>query len=1526
MRNCIVTYRGREMSEETFDMMLSQKLIPEAEFLNKMSNETPRAYFEKNSDVFYKSDFVNPTKNATVASYTLSRFERTLLPLMSESFRSLYEIMKPNINRNTEIQIFDNSEDNIFYKESGEQLLGDYNPIDRRIRIHAHQGEQALNKEQTLLHELFHASFGSFIDIYGQYKKGAETKLTAEQIAALQELESLFDAYEYNIKVGNLEATSFIENYDTKMEAMDEFYTEFFTNPAFLKGLNLIPLNRDNKNKPGFIGWIEKVLDSVLKLFGISPNTFASHAMSNVMFLMNTPRPEKHYNRLITKGKELKDILIPTDYTAEKQFENQKKWTKIIEEHISKNKDVKHVVDENGEEQGYYMIDGKKIMGLTKIINKEIRGYQEDYDWIQEKADKEWDKAGYNPEEKLIMGGFLSPVNKQEYIEQKKLDLQQSIARGRIIHYQFQILMGNDVDNSLQKVKELKEEFYLKNETFDWVKDVYLSYLQTMSYTERTKDYSEVPMYSKELGIGTTIDHFIIYDDGEFGINDWKSGKSFDAQFSNIMMKYGDVPGIDITNTPLNAAKLQVMFGALLTKLNYPDAKFKNLTVQRVNKAYFKSKTNEVSHVAVQQYLDLIKLWMKDNHPEVYKKYKNRNLFEVSEYAGLDNSIVAKNQRKGIKPEKAEQLLETEILSIINQSSISPRDIADDESPAAQKQREKLAKTAREIVDLELGGGFVQGWEHENGARDIHIIKRWLASFEDIDNPYLNAYKRIYDKRIHQARREIRKRNLEFEKVLKPVYEDWLREQGKTFNAKLFKNRLTHVAPWRSNGKGLFNFAWTPSENGMTMVLVHKDTHPDLYNSLTENQKKVLDLFHKTTAEFFVGKDALMNRVVNEHGTNKFTNLDTLNKRYQKVSGKKFQYHKGLTPRYYMTLKEVMTEHGLFSQKGLKYIYDKYLTFRIENTWDEWSNEDDIIPVKGMPNDYNTQEDMYTKNLEVMFDKFIRNMVLKDKMDYVYAVGQGIRTYLKMERNGSKMYKNALKFLEDKLLMDILNQVNQTRLTSKMIQTPTVKLPVVTVGSDKKPKDPGSGFKAISLHKLIISLKNLTSASIMWLQPVNGTRNGVFISLINAKDSIRNSLVDSQLEGVEKDFVDFTIKDMLFAHGQVMNMYKDSMIGDVRRNKVYIMAKKLDYLPDNYDWASNENELLTGDMTLLRESTMYMFHTIPEEFNALVIMVAQLNRMKIKTENGTKTMWEAYGQPKDKGNGVYDVDWEGGIRGYNKRGDIVEPITELDGLEIRKLKRVYQRMHGNYRSDERAALEAYAIGQVLIQFRKFLGAIIFGSFGSSRYDQTLGAYQPLKDKDGNVVMKDGKPVMEWVGRMIEGRFRVLAKHMASWLPVLNYSKKYSWAELSPDQKAQVIDAYVTAGFAIMMFAAMGMIFGDDDERDSFRLWVEVIFQNSTQHWNVVDQLRAVRQPPATLEKAYQFMVGSSEMFWGLYSMSVGDSESAFTQEGKFKGWARTQKTIPFFNSLYNVRRFMDNTDFFGDEHSNAAEYIFTRTR
>lgn len=127
----------------------------------------------------------------------------------------------------------------------------------------------------------------------------------------------------------------------------------------------------------------------------------------------------------------------------------------------------------------------------------------------------------------------------------------------------------------------------------------------------------------------------------------------------------------------------------------------------------------------------------------------------------------------------------------------------------------------------------------------------------------------------------------------------------------------------------------------------------------------------------------------------------------------------------------------------------------------------------------------------------------------------------------------------------------------------------------------------------------------MWLKPITGLPNGVFASLVTVKEAVKNSFF------MKGQHANFGINDLREGFAVAIGMQTAGAVGNLRENKAYLLMEKYGYMPDNYDWFTRDNELLTARNKIFSSKSMMFFHTMPEEVVATAIFVAQLKSMKL---------------------------------------------------------------------------------------------------------------------------------------------------------------------------------------------------------------------------------------------------------------------------------------------------------------------------
>lgn len=332
------------------------------------------------------------------------------------------------------------------------------------------------------------------------------------------------------------------------------------------------------------------------------------------------------------------------------------------------------------------------------------------------------------------------------------------------------------------------------------------------------------------------------------------------------------------------------------------------------------------------------------------------------------------------------------------------------------------------------------------------------------------------------------------------------------------------------------------------------------------------------------------------------------------------------------------------------------------------------------------------------------------------------------------------------------------------------------------------------------------------------------------------------------------------------------------------------------------DDLVSSRNNLFHTSNLYSFHTLPEEAVALMTMGAQLRSMKISDTHPDKkirgmSLWDLYHvQQKTNEDGTTEPEIVFGykekdgtitpvIRGYERASNVVgdtaemKEVSELTTKEWRRLKYIYKRIHGGYREDERTYLEYFVLGQLFVQFKRYLPNILRNIWQSRGPNLAMGYYTETGDT------YEGKPVMQWNAQIMEGRWRVLGKWFlttigaldllekagaSSWggelgLYVGDRTRAYAWRNLGPQQRAEIYEAFTTAAFWSLMWAGKMFLFGaDGDEDDSIQKVYTRIHRDLTQHYNFMElSTNLLVQPvPIALQRTGNTITGTLQFVTG----------------------------------------------------------------
>lgn len=1217
----------------------------------------------------------------------------------------------------------------------------------------------------------------------------------------------------------------------------------------------------------------------------------------------------KYNDKWYTKEELIEVLASPTIPTKSKlQFAT----TYISDKFVL---DSKNYVRDN-ETNKYTNKDTKaELESVTSFIpNFQVRPIKTNFDAAKVAADNIWKDIPHTT--KLTPKEFqhLGELTYDEYVALKEHNFAKFIARAEIYHLKFHREFSDDPESIVQ-MRNLMTAYNISDGEVAWLNPATIKeILQTRTGTDYwspkrvDKIVTEVTVASSILGLAGRIDLMIDHGDNVVSLYDIKTGYGISKEWENYLFKYGDTMGKAIWDNPLNRAKLQIMLYALILKSQNPDLMFRDLKVLHIPSELDKDNDSLRNEVDPVPFLEIIEKFLKAEHPSKYEDLLKASpkIFKPDEYS----TVTTKSVRVNSVGQDPAMILKLKILElqklIMYDKNIVEKVIKGDK--VSSNRTQKIGELMSEIIELKKDKSMsLASWD-----TDMKWMDTWVGSASYSTNPYVQ----LYYKMLTEAKQRVRN-----------DYEPWRRKFD-----KLMENALSEIG---INPKPVTKLIGGPNTKVLMDKFIKIDEHNNErfvtdtkkedqveWNALGPAQQELLRFILNSNDQFFVDEmapngKAMANKVVTtrktSRGSKAVTNLGLYNKEISPVGSKRkgttFKWERGFLPKMAPKLSDVIQQHKLLSKEVAIFLWNRYATNFFEASFDRWNSTLEAIPFKGLGENGISESRNYSHDLEYLVDGFVKQNFYKQHLDEVYAFGASMQIYLKLKEASADniIFKNTIEWFEDSLDLHILGKKdNRNEWVARNLKI-----------------NSSTGYHNFNFTKFLRSLKGFFVAPTMWLKPLTGLPNGVFASLVTLKEGVKNSLF------MKGDHSNFGIKDIQEGFGVAIGMQSDGMVGKLRSNKAFLLMEKFGYMPDNYDWFTRPNEMLTARNKLFTSKTMMFFHTLPEEVVATAIFVAQLKAMKLADGS---SMWDHY-VTKDVEDATI-VEWDGTVRGKRNISNLkdlpqYEDVLGLEIEEINSIKFLYEKLHGGYRLDERVRAEYYILGEMFLQFKKFLPGVLKNIGASRGWRQTQGFFRE-EEENGNKVLK-------WTPQVVEGRWRLLAGLMLNYIGLkrklrpegdkgnklmqfLGYqqNESYEWDSLSDAQKEDVKDFVFTWMVFIAMFLGFSFAW-DRDEEDTIAKIYKRIMNDMAISTNPMEILRNVTALPVSWDKTRKLTGATVDLSLSIFLDAAGYDDQALTREGQYKGWKEFQRNTPFLASLHSWYKGLEESEFLESTFSNRLK-------
>jgi len=419
------------------------------------------------------------------------------------------------------------------------------------------------------------------------------------------------------------------------------------------------------------------------------------------------------------------------------------------------------------------------------------------------------------------------------------------------------------------------------------------------------------------------------------------------------------------------------------------------------------------------------------------------------------------------------------------------------------------------------------------------------------------------------------------------------------------------------------------------------------------------------------------------------------------------------------------------------------------------------------------------------------------------------------------------------------------------------------------------GFVKVDKAKLLNTMGKYTSVTLLGMNVLQGINNVTYGELQNIIEAYSGEFYN--LKDLHKASA-FYYNNIMEAMGDIGNRRTESLLGQI--------IERFDTLNEYNGKDFRKNTKFSQMMGL---STLFFMSHTGEHFMQSRTLLAMLMKIKAYDSKGNLigNMLEQY------------IKGEDGKLTINPKVDLLKSNWTTVDQDIfgEKVKAVLSGMHGEYSELGRIAIQKFAIGRLVLMFKKYLEPGIQRRWGKFKHNERLGSttvgYNRVAAKVWFKFLKD-------------------FKKMGYETAALNYSK------ITPKEQYAIRKAIIEASFAILFSVlstaaiAFKKAYPPDDDEYAYRTLLNTAAYAAMRtnkelqfyyFWNPVPAMTILRSPAASLSIVEGMWDLGSQLFTHpleKYKTSNSPYEYKITKK-LFKNFPITRS----FHNLANVEDLVD---------------------
>ena len=460
------------------------------------------------------------------------------------------------------------------------------------------------------------------------------------------------------------------------------------------------------------------------------------------------------------------------------------------------------------------------------------------------------------------------------------------------------------------------------------------------------------------------------------------------------------------------------------------------------------------------------------------------------------------------------------------------------------------------------------------------------------------------------------------------------------------------------------------------------------------------------------------------------------------------------------------------------------------------------------------------------------------------------------------------------------------------------------------------GNTRISKRKAVDFLNRITSYSQM------------AINIPQRIANISTGVTQIMLETVGKHH--FSAKDTAWASALYMTQSADRLAETGKTdydNKLSLWLDKFDVHQDNGREYKTTKYKKSRASRVFNSSLLYAGLTMGEDYLASTTALAVARNFKMKDASGKESnLWDAYEvkytNPTNK-TGAYLA-----LKPGYKKADGSELTFDDEKKFAKAVAGLNFELQGIYNLDDRSAIQQYALGALLIMYRKWIAPALKRRYAGVQYNALKGEYNEGYHRTAFRVARD--MVMDAKNQVTEEEGTKALWNIIEDMKALRTSILMNWSKLTPYEKSNVKRSAAELATVVGLYLACALLGKvppqDDDDRGKILTWWDN--QVLVNMLRLRTEIGSMAPTPMLVDEALHILkspfaaIGPLQNTINAFELLIPSNYMVEIKSGRYRGHKKAYKyfrELPIISMFKKVDNFIDPSPLI-NYYKNDAQY------